>query len=207
MLYMYVGSLLYRWGWGIKSKMAKAPAKDKSVLKVASYFIQNYSASIQATTWWMRQASLGTQLINIALVNSHCVVWSLMWRWHARVLNIQYHEQSPRLQPDHSLQIRATHIHLCRKMQGHWFYDTYRKQLRNYKRHWIAMPLWTFRKGYYLPESWFNDNTNHTNPSIWFFNWLWHNTSIQLTHINVHYLNKFPTDYITEYKGLPYIFE
>ena len=33
MLYMYTGSLLYRWGWGIKSKMAKAPDEDISLQK------------------------------------------------------------------------------------------------------------------------------------------------------------------------------
>lgn len=61
MFYMYVESLIYRWGWDIKSKMTKAPAEDKSLLKIiASYIIQNYSASIQATTWRMWQASLGT---------------------------------------------------------------------------------------------------------------------------------------------------
>lgn len=208
MLYTYTGSLLYRWGWGIKSKLAKALAKDKSLLKtIESLITQNYSASIQASTWWMRQASLGTQLINITLVSSHWELWSLICRWHACVFNIWYHEQSPPLQSDHLLQIPAAHRGLCTKMQRCWVFDTYGIQLRNYQSP-KAMPLWTVRKGYYLLQSWFNDNTNHKkNPDICFLSRLWHNTSTQLIHINMHCFNKFPTANITEYKGLPYAFE
>lgn len=121
MLCTYMGSLLYRWGWGIKSKLAKALAKDKSLLKtIESLITQNYSASIQASTWWMRQASLGTQLINITLANSHRKLWSLMCRWHARVFNIRYHEQFPPRQSDHLLQIPATHTGLRAKTLVFW---------------------------------------------------------------------------------------
>lgn len=54
MLHVYTGLQLF--SWRIKPKVAKAPAEDKSLLKIlATYIIQNYSAGIPAATWWMHR--------------------------------------------------------------------------------------------------------------------------------------------------------